>query len=240
MAHIIFDNVSKTYSRQSRKFFLRYFLEVLGGQRKVDPFFALRDISFHLSAGESMAVVGHNGAGKSTLLNLVAGLTVPEEGRVNVNGRIMALLELGAGFHPDLTGHENLRINAALCGMTEWEVKAACGRIIEFSELGDFMNEPLRTYSQGMILRLAFSVAVNVDPDILLLDEVLAVGDKDFQKKCLSRIHELRDEGKILLCVSHIPHILHGLCEKALWIEKGQIQMFGSLAEVSEAYGVGD
>lgn len=236
MAHVSLNNVSKIYSRQSRQFFYRFFLEALGGAKSKEPIYALRDVSVDLREGETLAIMGHNGAGKSTLLNLVAGLTTPEEGSVSVEGRVMALLELGSGFHLDLTGVENLRMNAALCGLTREETAAAYDRIVEFSELGSFINEPLRTYSQGMILRLAFSIAVHVEPDILLLDEVLAVGDKDFQKKCLRRIHEMRDEGRILLCVSHIPELVKQLCSKALWIEKGQTVMQGAMEEVSAAY----
>lgn len=236
MAHVAFQNVSKVYSRQSRRFFVRYLTEVFSGKTKKEGFYALRDVSFKLGDGDTLGIVGHNGAGKSTLLNLVAGLTVPEEGSVDVKGRVMALLELGSGFHPDLTGIENLQMNAALCGLTQRETEVAREAIVEFSELGDFIEEPLRTYSQGMVLRLAFSIAVHVDPDILLLDEVLAVGDKDFHKKCLNRIFEMRDMGKILLCVSHAPDTLRELCSQALWIESGQVVRYGAAAEIFEAY----
>jgi homopolymeric O-antigen transport system ATP-binding protein len=237
MAHVSLKNVSKIYSRQSRQFFFSYFLEVLGRKRTPqEEFYALRDISFDIRDGDTLGIVGHNGAGKSTLLSLVAGLTVPEKGQVDVSGRVMAMLELGSGFHPDLTGRENLRMNAALCGLTQKETLAAAEQIIEFSELGDFIDEPIRTYSQGMILRLAFSIAVHVEPDILLLDEILAVGDKDFQKKCEKRIFELRDTGTILLVVSHIPNLLKELCAKGLWIEKGKVIKQGSAEEVFTAY----
>ena len=236
MAHVAFQNVSKVYSRQSRRFFARYLKEVISGKTKKEGFYALRGVSFEVHDGDTLGIVGHNGAGKSTLLNLVAGLTVPEEGSVDVKGRVMALLELGSGFHPDLTGIENLQMNASLCGLTKQETEAASEAIVEFSELGDFIEEPLRVYSQGMVLRLAFSIAVHVDPDILLLDEVLAVGDKDFHKKCLNRIFEMRDMGKILLCVSHAPDTLRELCRQALWIESGQVVRYGEAAEVFEAY----
>lgn len=235
MAHIRFQGVSKIYSRQSRQFFYRFLSHRLG-QRKKEPFYALRDVNFEVGDGVSLAVVGHNGAGKSTLLNLVAGLTAPETGTVEVSGRVMALLELGSGFHPDLTGAENLRINAALCGFTKSETNALFPRITEFSELGDFIEEPLRTYSSGMVLRLAFAIAVHANADILLLDEVLTVGDKDFQKKCLDRILEMRQQGKILLCVSHAPDTLHRLCSQALWIEAGRVVQRGPIEEVVRAY----
>jgi ABC-2 type transport system ATP-binding protein/lipopolysaccharide transport system ATP-binding protein len=237
MAHVSFQNVSKIYSKQSRQFFFSYFLEVLGRKRRPqEVFYALRDVSFNVRDGDTLGIVGHNGAGKSTLLSLVAGLTVPEEGSVSVSGRVMAMLELGSGFHPDLTGRENLRMNAALCGLSQKETMDATEEIIGFSELGDFIEEPIRTYSQGMVLRLAFSIAVHVKPDILLLDEILAVGDKDFQKKCEKRIFELRDRGTILLVVSHIPTVLRELCAKGLWIEKGSVVMRGEADEVFGAY----
>ncbi len=235
MAHVRFDNVSKIYTRQSRQFFYRFFLEAMGKNRR-EAIYALRDVSFDLRDGDSLGIVGHNGAGKSTLLSLVAGLTVPEKGSVSVDGRVMAMLELGSGFHYDLTGVENLWMNAALCGMTKRETAAAFDQILEFSELGEFIREPLRTYSQGMVLRLAFSVAVHANPDILLLDEILAVGDKDFQKKCLNRIFDMKRQGKILLCVSHVPGILRQLCEQALWIEAGRVVMQGPAGEIFDAY----
>ena len=234
MAHVRFNNVSKIYSRQSRQFFWRFLLQRTS-RAAPKPIYALRDVNFEVSDGESLAIIGHNGAGKSTLLNLVAGLTAPERGSVNVDGRVV-LLELGSGFHPDLTGFENLRLNAAVCGFTKQETAALAERIIDFAELGDFIYEPLRTYSQGMILRLAFAIAINVSPDILLVDEVLAVGDKDFQRKCFDRILELKHEGKILLCVSHAPGVLLELCEEALWIESGEIITKGPMAEVADAY----
>jgi ABC-type polysaccharide/polyol phosphate transport system ATPase subunit len=236
MAHVTFRNVSKIYSRQSRQFFARYFVEVLSGKKKKEGFHALRDVSFEVREGDTLGIVGHNGAGKSTILNLVAGLTVPEDGSVDVKGRVMALLELGSGFHYDLTGIENLHMNAALCGLSKQDTLDAQDAIVEFSELGDFVREPIRTYSAGMVLRLAFSIAVHVRPEILLLDEVLAVGDKDFQKKCFRRIVELKDAGTILLCVSHVPDTLRILCKKALWIEAGRTVMQGEANEVFDAY----
>ncbi len=239
MAHVIFQNVSKVYTRQSRQFLFRYVWELLTGKRRRgnrDSFYALRNISFELRDGDTLGIVGHNGAGKSTLLSLVAGLTAPEEGSVDVRGRLMALLELGSGFHPDLTGAENLYMNAALCGMTRREAERAFERIVEFSELGEFIHEPLRTYSAGMVLRLAFSIAVQVEPDILLIDEIFAVGDKDFQKKCSDRILEMRDRGTILVCVSHAADTLRELCKRGLWIESGEVVKYGEAGEVFDAY----
>jgi ABC-type polysaccharide/polyol phosphate transport system ATPase subunit len=235
MARIRFDRVTKVYRRQSRQFLWRFLLEAFGS-RRAEPIYALREVTFELTEGRSLAVIGRNGAGKSTLLSLVAGLTQPESGTVEVEGRVMALLELGSGFHPDLTGAENLRVNAALCGLTRQETEERFDRIVEFAGLREFIDEPLRTYSQGMILRLAFSVAVHVDADILLLDEFLVIGDVDFQRKGLRRIHEMKRQGKILLCVSHVPELLKGLCEEAIWLEAGRVVLRGPAEEVIDAY----
>jgi ABC-type polysaccharide/polyol phosphate transport system ATPase subunit len=201
-----------------------------------EKFYALKDISFTLNHGESVAVVGANGAGKSTLLNLATGLCRPNQGRIDVLGRIAPLLELGSGFHPDLTGTENVRINASLLGLSRREVREKYDAIVEFSELGDFINEPLRTYSSGMIMRLAFSVAVCVDPDILIIDEILAVGDMSFHAKCQEKIMQFRRSGKTILCVSHSPATLMDLCERGLWLDHGRLMADGPLTRVVNAY----
>jgi ABC-type polysaccharide/polyol phosphate transport system ATPase subunit len=199
-------------------------------------FFALRDVSFAVGRGESLAIVGQNGAGKSTLLNIATRLCSPSEGTVRINGCVAALLELGAGFHGDLTGTENVRINAALLGLTRQQVNQRFDSIVEFSGLGDFMDEPLRTYSSGMAMRLAFSVAVNVDPDILIIDEVLGVGDQKFVEKCTERIMEFRRAGKTLLCVSHGLGSLEILCDRAMWLSHGRVAQIGTVKEVLQAY----
>jgi len=238
MPRVRFHHVTKVYRRQSRQFFWRFLVETLGG-RRADPIYALRDVCFEVGAGQALAVIGRNGAGKSTLLSLVAGLTTPESGSVEVDGRVLALLELGSGFHPDLTGAENLRVNAALCGLTRRETEERFDEIVEFAELADFIHEPLRTYSQGMILRLAFSVAIHADADILLLDEMIAVGDADFQRKSFRRIREMKQQGRTLLCVSHVPEILKELCEEAIWLDSGRIVLRGPAEEVIDAYVTG-
>ena len=199
-------------------------------------FMALKNVSFQLDRGESMAVIGRNGAGKSTLLSLVAGLATPNEGRVTVGGRVAALLELGSGFHPDLTGAENLRLKASLLGFSRKKTAEVFDGAVEFSGVGDFIHEPLRTYSSGMIMRLAFSAAVHVDPDILIVDEVLAVGDQSFQAKCFEKISALKRAGKTLLFVSHSAPLVRSLCERALWLDRGEVTMDGTAAEVIEAY----
>jgi ABC-type polysaccharide/polyol phosphate transport system ATPase subunit len=185
--------------------------------------------------GESLAVIGSNGAGKSTLLGLVAGISQPDEGTVTVNGQVTALLELGSGFHPSLTGRENVRLNAALLGLSRRQTVDAFERIVEFSGIREFIDEPLRTYSTGMIMRLAFSVAVNRDPEVLLIDEILAVGDAAFQAKCIEKIHEFRNAGKTLLCVSHT-NMIGQLCDRAIWLDHGEVMLSGAVRDVLEAY----
>jgi ABC-type polysaccharide/polyol phosphate transport system ATPase subunit len=183
-----------------------------------------------------VAVIGANGAGKSTLLSLVTGLAPPSAGTVTVTGRAAALLDLGSGFHPDLTGRENILLNASLLGFSRSRAYALYDQIVEFSELDDFIKEPLRTYSNGMMLRLAFSVAVNLDPQILIIDEVLAVGDQKFQAKCTEKIFEIRNQGRTILCVSHVSPTLRELCDRAIWLDHGQLIMDGPIGEVSAAY----
>ena len=204
--------------------------------RRSQPFFALKNISFRLEEGAGLAVIGSNGAGKSTLLSLVAGLARPDSGTVRVQGRIAPLLELGSGFHPDLTGEENIWVNAALIGLTRRRTREVFNQVVEFSGIGDFIGEPLRTYSSGMIMRLAFSVAIHMDPEILLIDEILAVGDAAFQQKCFDRIHEFRRQGKTLVCVSHASGMVQHFCDQAIWLDHGELIMSGPLAEVFEAY----
>lgn len=206
------------------------------GRRKAAEFYALKNLSFRLEQGESVAIVGANGAGKSTLLSLVAGLAPPDSGTVEVNGLVAALLELGSGFHPDLTGAENVRLNAALLGIHREAMKETFAKIVEFAEMSDIMEEPLRTYSAGMVMRLAFSVAINVDPDILLIDEVLAVGDHAFQNKCIAKIADFRRRGKTIVCVSHASGMVQQLCDRALWLDHGELLLDGPIAEVCEAY----
>jgi ABC-type polysaccharide/polyol phosphate transport system ATPase subunit len=231
-----FEEVSKSYAHSASRMLLRGRLLSWFKRAPTSAFYALRNISFDLSHGTSLAVVGANGAGKSTLLRLATGITVPDAGRVWVRGPIAALMELGAGFHPDLTGAENVVLNASLLGLTRKQTYEQFDRIVEFSGLDKFIDEPLRTYSSGMVLRLAFSVAVRVDPDILVIDEVLSVGDLDFQSKCIAEINRFKRDGKTLVCVSHDPELLQELCEQALWLEHGEIKMFGPCGPVLDAY----
>ena len=237
MSLIEFEHVSKTFRHGSGAKLLRdHMRELLSGTRDHRRFYALKDVSFCIDSGESLGIVGGNGAGKSTLLSLVAGLTQPSAGRVSVNGRVAALLELGSGFHGDLTGRENVKLNASLLGLTRAEFAEAYERIVEFAGAADIINDPLRTYSSGMVMRLGFSVAIHANPDVLMIDEVLAVGDQNFQTKCLNRVREFKDSGKTLLFVSHVPQMVRQLCERCIWLDQGQVILSGTPDEVIAAY----
>jgi ABC-type polysaccharide/polyol phosphate transport system ATPase subunit len=233
---IEFQNVSKWFPHVQGRQLLRTHIARWFGRVRHERFCALRNVSFQLQDGESLAIVGSNGAGKSTLLSLAAGLTLPDEGQVMVNGRIAALLELGSGFHPDLTGAENLVLNAALLGLSRQTTGELFDQIVEFSGIGDFINDPLRTYSSGMIMRLAFSIAIRCQPDILLLDEVLAVGDASFQEKSREALVALRRTGKSMLFVSHSPVAVREMCDRAIWMDHGAVMLDGSVSEVLDAY----
>ncbi len=230
------ENVWKTFHLHAGQKLLRQHVASLFGRDHSHDFHALKGVSFHVEKGEGLAVIGSNGAGKSTLLSLITGLAAPDEGSVKVNGRVAALLELGSGFHPDLTGAENVYMNASLLGFTEKQTRAMFDSIVEFAGVTEFIDEPLRTYSSGMYLRLAFSIAVNVDPEILIIDEVLAVGDRDFQAKCYERIRGFRRAGKTFLCVSHSKPTLLELCDRAVWLDHGEMMMCGKIGDVFDAY----
>jgi ABC-type polysaccharide/polyol phosphate transport system ATPase subunit len=236
MALIKFENVAKTFVRSRSRVLLRSLLmdRVRGGGRA--PFYALTSVSFEIHEGETVGVIGRNGAGKSTLLSLVAGISYPDEGTVTVEGRVAALLELGSGFHGDLTGRENILLNASLLGLPRSRALDKYDEIVEFSGISEFINEPLRTYSSGMIMRLAFSVAVHVDPAFLIVDEVLAVGDAAFQTKCHDKIMEFKRAGKGLLCVSHASATIQRLCERSLLLHHGKLLLDGPTDEVVAAY----
>jgi ABC-type polysaccharide/polyol phosphate transport system ATPase subunit len=234
---VVFENVSKVYSRAAGRRLLRGHLAHLFSRSKSrEPFYALRNVSFRLDHCESVAIIGPNGAGKSTLLSMVAGLSFPSEGNVKIDGRVAALLELGTGFHPDLTGSENIHLNASLLGLSKKRTEYLFDSIVDFSGIGDFIEEPLRTYSTGMMMRLAFAVAVNVDPDILILDEVFAVGDQNFQAKCRDKVLEFKKSGKTMLCVSHATATIHELCDRAIWLDHGELVMDGAADEVVGLY----
>jgi ABC-type polysaccharide/polyol phosphate transport system ATPase subunit len=233
---ISFEGVRKSYLRNANRSLLRHRLAAWITRAPVERFSALTDVSFELRSGQSLAVIGANGAGKSTLLRLCTGISAPDSGLVKVRGTMAALMELGAGFHPDLTGRENLILNASLLGLSRRKTYQEFDSIVEFSGIKEFIDEPLRTYSSGMVLRLAFSVAVRVDPDILFIDEVLSVGDQDFQRKCIDEIKLLKNEGTTLVCVSHATAVLRELCDRALWLEHGEVKMCGPLSTVLDRY----
>jgi len=231
-----FHKVSKHFHRHAGQMLLRDRVSRIFRRSRDEVFYALRDVSFSVEHGDSLAVIGGNGAGKSTLLNIATGLCKPSSGVVSVKGRVAALLELGAGFHPDLTGAENVRVNAALLGLNRTEMRKRFEAMVAFADIGDFIHEPLRTYSTGMGMRLAFSVAVNVDPDILVIDEVLGVGDQAFFAKCLERIHQFRREGKTILCVSHSLQTLETLCNQAIWLDRGVLVAAGPVGRIIRDY----
>ena len=236
MAIIEFEHVSKSFAHQGGAKLLRDHLKLRFRRRHPTIFYALKNVSFRVEPGESLAIVGGNGAGKSTLLSLVARLSLPKEGRVTVKGRVAALLELGSGFHPDLTGRENVHLYASLLGLSRKRTEECFETIVEFSGVGEFIDEPIRTYSSGMVMRLAFSVAVHVDPDILIIDEVLTVGDQSFAAKCFERIWQFKRAGKTLLFVSHVPEMVRQLRDRTLWLDHGEVMLMGTPDEVLRAY----
>lgn len=197
-----------------------------------DSFTALSHVDLTISEGETVGLLGFNGSGKSTLLKCISGVLTPDEGAIGVRGRVAGLIEVGAGFHPDLTGRENVYLNGAILGMSEARIKASFDEIVAFSEIEQFIDTEVKFYSSGMFLRLAFSVAVHTDPDVFLVDEILAVGDEPFQKKCLTRIRALRDEGRTLVIVSHDLDMVAKLCSRGVLLERGNLVMDGDPAEV--------
>ena len=197
---------------------------------------ALKNISFQVPYGETMGIIGENGSGKSTLLKILAGTTQPTSGRLVKKGRVAALLELGSGFHPDFSGRKNIHLNAALLGLNEKEIKAKEPEIINFSELEEVIDRPVKTYSSGMYMRLAFSIAISVDPDILIIDEALSVGDQYFQQKCIERMATIKDSGKTFLFCSHSMYLVAELCNKSIWLHQGKIRDYGESADVVGSY----
>lgn len=196
----------------------------------------LKNINVEIKKGETVALVGVNGSGKSTLLKLMTKIIYPTKGTVETKGKLTSLLELGAGFHPDFSGRENIYFNASIFGLSKKDIDKRIDEIIDFSELGEFIDNPVRTYSSGMYMRLAFSVAINVDADILLIDEILAVGDQHFQDKCYQKLEELRDSDKTIVIVTHNLNSIRKLCNRAIWINNGEVKMDGKCIEVVDSY----
>ena len=196
----------------------------------------LKDINLEIKKGETVDLIGVNGSGKSTLLKLMTQIIFPNKGTIETHGKLTSLLELGAGFHPDFSGRENIYFNSSIFGLTKKEIDKRLDQIIEFSELQEFIDNPVRTYSSGMYMRLAFSVAINVDADILLIDEILSVGDQHFQEKCFKKMRELREEGKTMVFVTHSMESVRNLCDRAIWLYDGQVRMDGNTQEVIDEY----
>ena len=205
-------------------------------RRTAEDFWALRDISFDIEAGETVGLLGHNGSGKSTLLKLVGGIMQPTTGVIRVRGRLASLLELGAGFHPELTGRENVYMNASVLGLKRKDIEARFDDIVEFAELERFIDQEVKHYSSGMYVRLGFAVAVNVDPDVLLVDEVLAVGDETFQRKCLDRVHQFQDEGRTIVVVSHAADLLRRICTRVAVLDHGEMVALGAPGEAIRVF----
>lgn len=206
------------------------------GKNKTQKVHILKDIDLDIKKGETVALIGTNGSGKSTLLKLMTKIIYPTKGSIKVDGKLTSLLELGAGFHPDFTGRENIYFNASIFGLTAREIDKRLPDIIEFSELGELIDTPVRTYSSGMYMRLAFSVAINVDAEILLIDEILAVGDQHYQEKCFKKLHELKEAGKTIVIVSHDMKSVKDLCDRAVWIYEGKIRLDGKVDTVIDEY----
>jgi lipopolysaccharide transport system ATP-binding protein len=237
---IVFDHVSKSYPLYHHvtagvKSLLFNFPKAIRSMRDT-KFEALEDISFEVNKGEALGIIGRNGAGKSTILGLIAGVLRPTKGVVTVRGRISPLLELGGGFHPELTGRENIMLNGVLLGMTRAEISGKMDEIIEFAELRDFIEQPIRTYSSGMLARLGFSVVASLDPEILLIDEILAVGDLAFQEKCAKKMMGFKKTGVTIVFVSHSMAPVTALCDRALWVDNHRVKAMGDTGEAVEKY----
>lgn len=209
---------------------------VFWNHKKAETRTVLDNINLDIKKGETVALIGVNGSGKSTLLKLMTKIIYPTKGTLETKGKLTSLLELGAGFHPDFTGRENIYFNASIFGLTRKEIDKRLDDIIEFSELEEFIDNPVRTYSSGQYMRLAFSIAINVDAEILLIDEILAVGDQHFQDKCFKKLEELRDSDKTIVIVSHALGTLKNLCSRGIWINEGKVQMDGKIGEVIDEY----
>jgi ABC-type polysaccharide/polyol phosphate transport system ATPase subunit len=231
---VVADHLSKAYRVYASPW--DRLLEALTRRRRHRDFHALEGVSFELPRGEGLAVVGENGAGKSTLLKILAGITAPSAGSLAVTGKVASILELGSGFHPEFTGRQNVVLNAAMLGLTEAEVREKMPAILAFGELGDFIDQPVKCYSTGMAMRLGFSIAIQVDPDVLIIDEALSVGDGYFQKKCMDRLQRFVAAGGTLLFCSHAMYYVSAFCRRALWLRQGRPEALGPVADVVRDY----
>ncbi|HAT4104468.1 TPA: ATP-binding cassette domain-containing protein [Clostridium perfringens] len=221
----------KLYQKRSERL-----ANAFGKEKNIKEFYALKGVSFEISKGECVGIIGHNGAGKSTLLKLLTGVAFPTSGEIEINGRLASMLELGSGFNPELTGMENIYFNGSLNGLTKEEIDGKLKDILEFADIGNFIEQPVKNYSSGMFARLAFAVAINVDPDILIVDEILSVGDVGFQVKCMEKFNEFKKKGKTILYVSHGLGTVKKFCNRAIWLQKGEVVDDGNSVIVVERY----
>ncbi len=238
MSRIRFDNVTQRFRviRERPDTLREVFAKILHRSSQFHMFEALKGVSFEVKDGELLGIIGRNGSGKSTTLKLIAGVYHPTSGKASVSGKVAALIELGAGFHGDLTGRENIVINGLMLGLSRRQIRDCEQRIIDFAELGDFIDSPVKQYSSGMFMRLGFGIAVEVDPDILLIDEILSVGDEAFQQKCVERIEDFQRRGKTIVYVSHSMKSVKDLCTRTILLHEGHLIADGSPDEVFERY----
>lgn len=233
---VAFSEVNKYYYLQHQKTLKELFQAMFFGKKTLEKVHALRNVSFTINQGESIGIIGRNGAGKSTLLKLIAGVSSPTTGKVNVTGRVAPLIELGAGFHPELTGRENVFLNGVILGLKEEFIKSKFNDIVDFAEIHEFMDVPVKYYSSGMYMRLAFAVSVFVDPDILLIDEILSVGDVAFQKKCMNKMEEFKNRGITIIFVSHSMEAVLQFCDRVVYLKDGTVEFDGDSKEGIELY----
>ncbi len=230
------ENVSKLFRKQKQKTFKEFLPALLGKKGTAETFWALKNINLTIKKGETFGIIGPNGSGKSTLLKLMAGVTQPTEGKLTINGRIAPLIELGAGFHPELTGRENVYLNGVILGLKRNQIDKKFKEIVDFAELWEFINQPIKHYSSGMYLRLAFAVAVHTNPDILLVDEILAVGDQSFQKKCFKKMEEFKKNGITIVYVTHALDSVKDFCDRVMYLKRGEVKSLGQAEEVVKMY----
>ena len=236
MVAITVKNVAKRFKIYHDRGFTLKELLLFKNRRRYEIRWALKDINIEVKKGEAVGLIGSNGCGKSTMLKLMTRIMYPDKGSVEVKGRVSSLIELGAGFHPDMSGRENIYINASIFGLTRKEIDKRIEQIIDFSEIRDYIDNPVRTYSSGMYMRLAFSVAINVDAEILLIDEILGVGDARFKKKCDEKMKEIKESGVTIVIVSHALNQIEVLCERSIWIKDGLVHMEGTPKDVHKEY----
>lgn len=241
MSYIIeVNNISIKFNMSTEKVLTlkEYFIKMVKKQLRYKEFWALKDVSFKVEAGTVLGIIGLNGAGKSTLLKTLSGILKPTIGEIGINGNIAPLIELGAGFDMELTARENIYLNGAVLGYSRQFISEKFDEIVEFSEMKDFIDVPLKNYSSGMVARIAFAIATLVKPDILIVDEILSVGDFKFQEKCEHKIKELMDGGVTVIIVSHSISQIEQLCDKVIWLEKGRVKMYGDTQEICDKYKI--